>query len=298
MAPQGKQLIVLVGPTASGKTALAVKLAQTLHTEVLSADSRQFYKHLDIGTAKPGDEELHGVPHHFIDHLELEAHMSAGAFEQEALELLEELFQQHDHVLMTGGSGLYVDAVCRGFDDLPPADPALRAVLNERWETEGLQVLQQELATKDPATFTTIEQDNPHRIIRALEVLESTGKPLVEHRSGKKVERPFHIRKFGIQIDRELLYQRIDQRVHRMMDAGLLQEVKDLLPYRHLNALNTVGYKELFAYLDGQHSLDEAVELIKRNTRRYAKRQLTWWRKDDEIQWVGPDDAEQILQAN
>lgn len=297
MPPKGKTLIVIVGPTASGKTALAVQVAQALDTEVLSADSRQFYKYLDIGTAKPKAEELHGIPHHFIDHLELEANMSAGAYEAEALELLEELFQKHDTVVMTGGSGLYIDAVCKGFDDLPPTDPTIRAALNSRWQTEGLEALQQELSEKDPATFAHIEQDNPHRIIRALEVLQSTGKPMVEQLSGKKTKRPFHIKTFGIEIDREELYLRINKRVDRMMSDGLLQEIKDLLPYRHLNALNTVGYKELFEHLDGKHSLEEAVELIKRNTRRYAKRQMTWWRKDEGIEWISLHGTEEVLAA-
>lgn len=290
-----KTLIVIVGPTASGKTAMAVDLALKLKTEVISADSRQFFKKMSIGTAKPSSEELKGVPHHFLDFLELDEAMNAGAFEQRTLELLEKLFQDHDQIIMTGGSGLYIDAVCYGLDEMPTTDPEVRADLNRILENDGLDALLEELKGKDPITFEKIEKKNPHRVMRALEVFRSTGRSITEQQKGEVAERPFNIKIFGIEQERELLYERINARVDRMMEDGLLEEVRALLPYRKLNALNTVGYKELFDHLDGNSTLEEAVDLIKQNTRRYAKRQMTWWRKNEEIEWLGANDSASIL---
>ena len=273
-----------------------MEVAKRLNTEVLSADSRQFYKGMYIGTAKPSLEELRGVPHHFFDFLELDAYMSAGAFEEQALALLEKLFEKHDRVIMTGGSGLYMDAVCHGFDELPAVDPAIRNELNRIWDAEGLEPLLAELEENDPATYSSIDQNNAHRIIRALEIWRATGESISKQQKGKRAERPFHIQKFGIEMDRDALYKRINARVDKMMEAGLLEEVRNLLPYRSLNALNTVGYKELLNHLDENSTLEEAVELIKRNTRRYAKRQMTWWRKDEEIKWVEAQDVNMIME--
>jgi len=252
---------------------------------------------MNIGTAKPSSEELKGVPHHFLDFLELDETMNAGAFEQRTLELLEKLFQKHDQIIMTGGSGLYIDAVCYGLDEMPSTDPEVRAGLNRILEQNGLEALLDELKEKDPITFEKIEKKNPHRVMRALEVFRSTGRSITEQQKGEPAERRFNINIFGIEQDRELLYEQINARVDQMMEDGLLEEVRSLLPYRTQNALNTVGYKELFDHLDGNSTLEEAVDLIKRNTRRYAKRQMTWWRKNEEIKWVGANDVEMILRS-
>ena len=290
-----KTLICVVGPTAVGKTAAGIQLAKHFYTDVLSADSRQFYRGMTIGTAKPNDDELAEVTHHFIDSHELTEDYSAGDFERDALSLLADLFIDHDTVVMVGGSGLFVRAVCQGLDNLPKPLPGVRERLNSLYEQQGLEPLQAMLQQADPVYFNEMDTQNPQRVIRALEVYESTGKPFSYFRQGRTEARPFDVVTLGLDTDREVLYQRINARVDSMMDAGLLQEVESLLPHRHRPPLQTVGYAELFAYLDGSCTLAEAVEKIKQNTRRYAKRQLTWFRKDTGTKWFAPDDIDGMI---
>ena len=285
-----KTLICVVGPTAVGKTAAGIRLAKYFHTDVLSADSRQFYRGMTIGTAKPSDDELAEVTHHFINSHELTEDYSAGDFERDALSLLADLFLHHDTVVMVGGSGLFVRAVCQGLDNLPKPLPGVRERLNSRYEQEGLAPLRAMLQQVDPVYFNGMDTQNPQRVIRALEVYESTGKPFSYFRRGQTEARPFKVVTLGLDTDREVLYQRINTRVDGMMAAGLLNEVVSLLPHRHRLPLQTVGYAELFDYLDGNCTLDEAVDNIKQHTRRYAKRQLTWFRKDTDTVWFAPDD--------
>jgi len=286
-----RTLLVLLGPTASGKTDLAIRIAQGFGTEIISADSRQFFKELSIGTAKPYPEQLSAVKHHFIGHISVTEEYNISRFEADVLFLLEELFKVHDVVVMCGGSGLYIDAVCNGLDEQPAHDPELREELNEALKTKGLEYLREELLKLDPEYYQKVDLSNPHRLIRALEVCMITGKPFSQFRSGKKKERPFSIVKFGIDLPKEELHNRIHKRTDEMIELGLLEEVKANLSNRHFNALNTVGYKEIFDYLDGKCTLEEAVEKIKTNTRRYAKRQMTWFRKDKEINWINPDES-------
>ncbi|GGC44943.1 tRNA dimethylallyltransferase 1 [Parapedobacter defluvii] len=289
-----KTLVCVVGPTAIGKTAVAIQLAQHLQTVILSADSRQFYREMNIGTAKPTPEELAAVPHYFVNSHRLTDLYSAGDFERDALQLLKELFARHDVVLLVGGSGLFVDAVCRGLDDLPQPLPGVRDQLNRLYADKGLPYLQQRLKEVDPLYYQEVDIYNPQRVIRALEVHESTGQPFSHFRKQQRSNRPFQIHKLGLNTDRQNLYQRINARVDAMMDAGLLEEVASLLPYRNLPPLQTVGYAELFEYLDGNCALEEAVDRIKQNTRRYAKRQLTWFRKDPLTQWFEPTDVAEM----
>lgn len=286
-----KRLIVIIGPTAVGKTAVSVWLAKTLGCEILSCDSRQFYKELSIGTAKPTPEEMQGVPHHFIDSLSITDEYSAGKFEQDALVVLNRLFEASNTALMVGGSGLYVDAVCRGVDDLPEANPKLRDQLNNT----PLMELQQRLQAIDPNYAEVVDKQNAHRIIRAIEVFEVTGTPYSALRQQQPKARPFDVVKIGLELPREQLYERINQRAELMMKSGLLEEAKALHPNKDLQALQTVGYRELFRHLDGELTLEQAVEEIKKNTRRYAKRQLTYWRRDEDIKWLGPDDHDEIV---
>ena len=285
-------LVVIVGPTGSGKTAVAVQLAQRLHAPILSTDSRQVFRGLAIGTAQPSAEELAAATHYFIADRDVSDDYNAGRFEVEALALLERLFADHDHVIAVGGSGLYVDALCNGFDPLPQADPALRQALEERLRREGLPALVEELKQLDPVYWAAVDRNNPARVLRALEVCRLTGQPYSAQRKGVQRERPFRIVKLGIDTPREELYDRINRRVDAMMQAGLLAEAERMFPLRHLNALRTVGYQELFAFLEGHGTLEEAVELIKRNSRRYAKRQLTWFRRDASIRWLGREEVE------
>jgi len=280
-------LLVIAGPTAVGKTALCVTLAQQLGTEVVSADSRQFFRELSIGTAKPTPAEMQGVPHHFIDSHSITETYNAGQYEADCLALLDQLFQRHSVVILTGGSGLYLQAVTEGLDALPPANPGLRAQLQQLLVTQGLAPLVEELAEVDPVTYARIDRQNPQRVLRALEVTRSTGQPFSSfHGATPKAPRPFRTVKVALERPREKLYQRIDQRVDDMLAAGLLAEVEGLLPYRHHNALQTVGYQELFGYLAGEYDWAEAVRLLKRNTRHYAKRQLSWLRRDPAYQWL------------
>lgn len=280
-----KYLVAIMGPTASGKTGTAIGLAQHYHTAVLSADSRQLFCEMSIGTAKPTPEELAAAPHYFIDHVSIAEDYSAGRFELEALDILGTLYQKRDVVVMTGGTGLYINALLNGFDDLPAVAPETREHLNNLYSQQGLPHLLDLLQQKDPDYYQQVDRNNPQRVIRALEVIVTTGKPYSSFRTGKVAQRPFKTIKIGLNQDRELLYQRIDARVDEMMKNGLLAEVERLLPHRHKNALQTVGYTELFDYLDGKTTLQEAVALIKRNTRHYAKRQLTWFRRDPETTW-------------
>ena len=287
-------LIVIAGPTASGKTALALEIAQALNCEIISADSRQFYREMEIGTAKPSAEERAKVRHHFIDNLSIHDDYSAGQFEQEVLEWLESYFQQHDYVVMAGGSGMFIDAVCYGIDDIPK-DLEIREELNQQLKEEGLAPLLKELEAVDPIHFEKVDQSNPQRIVRALEVYRSSGKAFSSFHRAQKADRPFNIHYFAIEIERDLLYERINKRCDEMMKMGWLKEAEALLPYKELNALNTVGYKDLFRYLEGELDLEECIEEIKKNTRRYAKRQHTWLRRNEGVKWVKAD-AKAVLQ--
>ena len=289
-------LIVVCGPTASGKTKLALQLAQHFSAEVISADSRQVYKELKIGSAPPSEAELNEVKHHFIASRNLDEDYNAGAFEKDVLTLLDKLFQVNKYAILVGGSGLYIDAVCNGFDKVPSSFPELRKQLQDLYEAEGIEPLQQKLKELDPAYYTKIDLSNPQRLMRALEVCMGTGKPYSLLREGKKNTRDFRIIKIGLELPRDVLYKRIDARVDEMMKAGLLEEAKNLISKKELNALQTVGYKELFDFFESTTTLEEAVDLIKRNSRRYAKRQMTWFRRDKEIQWFGPDDLISVTQ--
>ena len=279
-------LQIILGPTAVGKTDYAIAEALRVGSPVVSCDSRQLYRELRIGVARPDDAQLAAVPHYFIADRSISEPCSAGAYELEALQLLEKLFRDHETVVMAGGSGLYIDALCNGLDDFPDADPELRAQLSERLRTEGVAALRADLRVLDPETYATIDPANGQRIVRALEVTIATGRKYSSFKTHPAKERPFTIVKTGLNRPRPELYARIDARVDRMMEEGLLEEARALLPHRSLPALNTVGYKELFDYFDGRYDLAEAVRLIKRNTRHYAKKQLTWWARDPSIQWI------------
>ena len=290
-----KRLIVIVGATGSGKTDLSIRIAQHFGCPILSTDSRQFYRGIPIGTAQPTEEQLELVEHHFIASNNLEDCLNCGSYETLALQRLGELFRRHDTVVAVGGSGLYVQALCEGMDDLPPADEALRRELARRLETEGVAALAEELRRLDPAYYEQVDRCNPARVLRAVEVCLQTGRPYSELRTGEKRTRDFKVVKIGVDLPREQLYERIDRRVDAMMAEGLEAEARRVYPLRHLQSLQTVGYKELFAWFDGTLTRAEAVELIKRNTRRYAKRQLTWFRRDPSIHWFPPTAFDAIL---
>ena len=280
-----KILISIVGPTAIGKTALSIKLAQHFNTEIISADSRQFFKEMYIGTATPTPSELATAKHHFIHHKSIEEDYNVGDFEKEAIAKLDNLYKTHDIAVMVGGSGLYIDAVTKGLDEFPDIDPRIRKDLNQKLKTEGLNPLQKQLKVVDPDAYSSIAIDNPHRVIRALEVSIGAGKPYSSFLNKNNIRRNFKTITIGLTAERSLIYKRIDDRVDKMIERGLLEEAKALLPYQHLNALNTVGYKELFNYFKGDWTLDFAISEIKKNSRRFAKRQLTWFRKDKSIIW-------------
>lgn len=280
-----KILVSIVGPTAIGKTALSIALANHYKSEIISADSRQFYQEMQIGTAAPTPEELDAAPHHCIHHKSVLDSYNVGDFEKEALQLLAQLYKQHDHVIMVGGSGLYVDAVTKGLDNFPVVEPTIRKNLNEQFLENGLEFLQLKLKQLDPESYSKIAIDNPHRVIRALEICIGSGKPYSSYLDKPKPERFFKTITIGLTAERSLIYDRINHRVDLMMENGLLQEVKNLKSLQHENALNTVGYRELFNYLNGQWTLEFAVSEIKKNSRRYAKRQLTWFKKSDNIKW-------------
>ncbi len=288
-------LLVIAGPTAVGKTSLCVNLANDLGAEIISADSRQFFKELSIGTAKPSRREMKGVPHHFIDFISIDQEFSAGKFESATLALLQQLFKKNKLVLMTGGSGLYIQAVCQGMNDVPEVDLSFRKALYKELEIHGLTLLLEELKIKDPVYYTAVDHNNPQRVVRALEVCRAIGKPYSSFRSDYKTMRDFELIKIGLIRDREELFSRIDQRIDEMIKAGLFEEATKFYEKRHLNALKTVGYKEVFGYQDGTYDKTEAIRLLKRNTRRYAKRQLTWFKKDSEFTWFHPEDYDDII---
>ena len=271
---------VITGSTAVGKTAVATELAKSLNTEIISCDSRQMYREMRIGTAIPTAEELAAVPHHFIGNLSIHDYYNVSMFEQECLQLLDKLFAKHPTVIMTGGSGLYIDAVCKGIDDFPAVDAEIRKTVTGWFEAEGIEYLRRQLKMLDPEHYAKVDLRNHKRIMKAIEVSLQTGKTYSSFLTAQERKRPFEIEKIVLTRPREELFDRINRRTEQMMEQGLLEEVKALYPYRKLNALNTVGYKELFAYIDGRYDLNTAVELIKRNTRRYAKRQLTWFARD------------------
>lgn len=290
-----KKLIIIAGPTAVGKTDLCVKLAQLLDTEVVSADSRQFYRELAIGTAKPTPEEMQGVIHHFVDSHSIHDYYSVGDYEKDCLAVLEEIFSRKDVAILTGGSGMFIKIVTDGIDEMPEADLALRTSLMNRLETEGLTPLASELASLDPVYFAEVDQQNPQRIVRALEVCLSTGQPFSSFRKNQKAERPFTSIRIGLERPREELYQRIDKRMDLMLAAGLEEEALRYMDYREHYALKTVGYKEIYEHLDGDYDKEEMLRLLKRNSRRYAKRQLTWFRNQDDFTWFDAKNEEAII---
>ncbi|MEB8345678.1 tRNA (adenosine(37)-N6)-dimethylallyltransferase MiaA [Flavobacteriaceae bacterium KMM 6898] len=281
-----KWLISIVGPTGIGKTALAIKLAQYFDTEIISADSRQFFKEMVIGTAVPSSEELGAAKHHFIQNISIFDEYSVGDFERDTISLLHNLFQERDIVIMVGGSGLYIDAITKGLDKFPVVDPNIRAQLNKLMEDEGISVLQKKLSVLDPDYYAKVDIENPHRLIRALEICLGTGKSFSSFLNQDKVQREFKTLSFGIDAERTVIYDRINQRVDQMVAAGLLEEARTLEQHKALNALQTVGYRELFKYFEGDWTLDFAISEIKKNTRRFAKRQLTWFKKNEAIIWV------------
>ena len=288
-------LFVLLGPTAVGKTRLALTIAKHLGTPILNCDSRQLYRGMQIGTAMPTAQERASVPHYFVDCLELHEYYSAARYEADAISIIQTLAQQHANLLLSGGSMMYIDAVCHGIDDIPTVPPEVRNHLRKRFEEMGLEPLLAELKEKDPAYYDIVDRKNHKRVVHALEIIYTSGRPYSDMRSSTRKERPFRIVKVGLHRERQELFERINRRVEQMMTDGFLEEARSLLPYRHENALNTVGYKELFHYLDGEWPLDMAVERIKKNTRVYAKKQMTWFQRDADIHWFHPDDETSIL---
>jgi tRNA dimethylallyltransferase len=291
----GKYLIILAGPTAIGKTPLAIRLAKHLGTEIINADSRQIYREMRIGTAVPSSMQLADARHHLIGHKSIHEPYNAGMFELEALKILELLLTRYDSVIMTGGSGLYINAVCHGIDEFPNVDPLVRRRLHQDLQMNGLNSLRTRLMTLDPDYYKKADLNNPKRILKALEVIEMTGRPYSSFLTGTSKPRGFNIIRICLDIPRDELHERINRRSDAMMAQGLLDEARQLYPYRHLNALNTVGYKELFDYFEDKHTLDEAVEKIKSHTRQYARRQLTWFRKEKEYNWYSPENEVAIL---
>ena len=289
-----KSLIVVAGPTAVGKTTLAVSLAKYYKTEIISADSRQFYREMDIGTAKPSLEELNAVKHHFINSHSITDAFNVGDYEREAIKLLTRLFKKHDMVIAVGGSGLFINALINGFDDIPQSSAKNREKLNRLFSEKGISFLKEKLKDIDPEFYKEVDLNNPQRLIRALEVYETTGKPFSNFRKKVQKTRPFKIVQIGLNIDRDHLYKNINNRVDLMINNGLIHEVEKLTAFRHLNPLNTVGYSELFDFFDGNSTMDEAILKIKQNTRRFAKRQLTWFNKSENIKWFQPEELEGI----
>jgi tRNA dimethylallyltransferase len=290
--PKQKTVIIICGPTAIGKTSVAIQLAKQFQTEIISADSRQCFKELNIGVAKPSEDELEQVSHHFIASHSIHEEVNAVVFEKFALQKVNELFQKYDVIVMVGGTGLYIKAFVEGLDSIPDIDPAIRENIIRNYETKGLEWLQEEVKLKDPVFYEMGEIQNPQRMMRALEVMEATGQSIVSFRNGEKAKRDFSIISIGLELPKVELHRNINTRTDKMMDADLLNEVKDLAPYKTLNALQTVGYKELFEHLQGDISLDDAVSRIKINTRQYTKRQMTWFKKDKSIHWFHPQDVE------
>jgi len=291
-----KRVIVIAGPTAVGKTAAAIEVARHFGTEIISADSRQCYKELNIGVARPSEEELQAVPHYFVASHSVHNKINAAFFEQYALKKAAELFQKHDTIVIVGGTGLYIKAFCEGMDAMPHVPEEIQQQVRTNYKEKGLEWLQEQVQQNDPKFYSVGEIKNPQRLMRALEMYLTTGRSFLQFRQGKRAERHFEIIKIGLELPREELYGRINQRVDVMMESGLLEEVKSLMPFKHLNALQTVGYKELFAYLEGSIRLDEAIDEIKKNTRHYAKRQLTWFKKDTSYQWFSPNNVKKRIQ--
>ena len=289
-------LIIVLGPTGVGKSDISIQLAKHYHSEIVSADSRQFFRELSIGTAVPSSEDLKIVPHHFIQNKSIHDYYNVSEYETEALRLINNLFVKVNPIILTGGSMLYVDTVCNGIDDIPTVDPEIRDDVIRWYEQNGIEALRQRLLEIDPVYYQIVDLNNPKRLLHAVEIHQMTGQPLTSFRKKTIKERPFRIIKIGINQDRKVLYERINQRVLKMMDAGLLEEAKTVYPYRKLNSLNTVGYKELFSYLDGECTLDEAIDLIQRNTRKYARKQLTWFRRDEKIEWFEPEQIQEIIE--
>jgi tRNA dimethylallyltransferase len=289
-----KRLFILLGPTAVGKTDVSIELAQYLHTDIISADSRQLYRELKIGTAVPTSEQLEMVKHYFIGNKSIREHYNAGMYELEVIELLSQLHQEQPNVLMVGGSGLYIDAVCKGIDDLPTVDLELRDDLVKRWKKFGIENVRFELKKLDPDYYGIVDLRNPQRILKALEVCLMTGKTYSSFRKNKIKNRDFEIIKIGLNRDRGELHERINKRVDQMIEAGLVEEARQFLSFKDLNGLNTVGYKELFPYFEGNNSLETAIELIKRNSRQYARRQISWFNRDGDVQWFHPEEREKI----
>lgn len=290
-----KTLIVIVGSTGVGKTALCLDVAELFDTAIVNADSRQMFKEIPIGTAAPTKDEQKRVKHYFVGNLNIEDYYNASMFENDVISLLERLFQEKDIVIMSGGSMMYVDAVCNGIDNIPTVKDDIRYAVKEAYDKNGLNALCKELENLDPEYYSIVDKNNPKRVIHAVEICLSTGKTYTSFRTNIKKERPFKIVKIGLIRERETLYERIDRRVDQMMDDGLLNEVQNLYPYRKLNALNTVGYKELFDYIDGKCTLDEAVFKIKCNTHKYCRKQLTWFKRDKDTKWFSPDNVEEII---
>ena len=289
-------LVVLIGPTGVGKTELSLSIAERFNTCIVSADSRQLYADLKIGTAAPTPDQLARVPHHFVGTLKLTDYYSAAQYEAEVMKKLEELYKEHEVVVLTGGSMMYVDAVCKGIDDIPTVDAETRQLMLQRYEEEGLEQLCKELKLLDPEYYNIVDLKNPKRVVHALEICYMTGQTYTSFRTRSTKERPFHIIKVGLTRDREELYDRINRRVDIMMQDGLLEEARHVYAYKHLNSLNTVGYKEMFKYLDGEWDLDFAIEKIKQNSRIYSRKQMTWFRRDTDIRWFHPDQKEKIMQ--
>lgn len=296
MSVLNKYLIVLLGPTGVGKTELSLKLAKHFNSPIISCDSRQFYREMRIGTAYPTEWELSQAQHYFIGHKSVTERFSCGMFELDALNLLKQIYHSNDFAILVGGSGLYIDALLNGIDDFPTPDPELREMLQQQLKTEGIESLRHQLKILDPEYYNQVDLMNPQRVLKAVEVCLQTGKTYTSFLTRPKKERPFTAIRIGLNRPREELYERINLRVDRMIEQGLVDEVKGLSPFRNYNALNTVGYKEIFQYLDGEISLEQAIDLIKRNTRRYAKRQLTWWSRDKEIAWFNPDNQSEIIE--
>jgi tRNA dimethylallyltransferase len=295
MTARKNNLVVIAGPTAVGKTRIAIEVARHFSTEIISVDSRQFFRELNIGTAKPSLVELEQIPHHFVNSHSISEKYDAAQFAEDALDRISTLFSNHDYLIVCGGSGLYIKALIEGFDDIPEVSETIREELNEQFKNHGLKFLQQRMMVLDPEHFSVIDNENPHRLIRALEVKIATGLSISSFQKKKKLEHDFTIKKVGLELPREQLYQRIDQRMDHMIEAGLFEEARTLLPYKSHQALQTVGYQEIFGYFDGLYDKDEAIRLLKRNSRRYAKRQLTWFKRDAEMKWFYPDDLESII---
>lgn len=291
-----KTLIVIIGPTAVGKTELCLKLAKHFDVPIINADSRQIYSQMRIGTAAPTEEQLRQVRHYFVGQLPLDAYYNASMYEEQAMKVITQQFESHDYALLSGGSMMYIDAVCIGIDDIPTVDDETRALMKRRLADEGLEALCEELRRLDPEHYEMVDKKNPRRVVHALEICHMTGQTYTSFRTNHRKERPFRIVKIGLTRPREVIYERINKRIDQMMADGLLDEARQLYPQRGLNALNTVGYKEMFAYLDGTWTLDEAVERLKGNTRRYARKQLTWFKRDASVSWFSPEDYNQIVQ--